>query len=133
MRLKGKVALITGAASGIGRETALLFAKEGASVVVADVNDSDGKETVARIEAEGGQAVYTHADVSRAADSLNMVSVAEKTFGKLNVLFNIARNTPGVMLAPSNPSKLMLAGWFLSYFVAATVIFSITLSRSASE
>jgi NAD(P)-dependent dehydrogenase (short-subunit alcohol dehydrogenase family) len=90
MRLKGKVALITGAASGIGRETALLFAKEGASVVVADVSDSDGKETVARIEAEGGQAVYTHADVSRAADSLNMVSVAEKTFGKLNVLFNNA-------------------------------------------
>ena len=90
MRLKGKVALITGAASGIGRETALLFAKEGASVVVADVSDNDGKETVARIEAEGGQAVYTHADVSRAADSLNMVSVAEKTFGKLNVLFNNA-------------------------------------------
>jgi len=90
MRLKEKVALITGAASGIGRETALLFAKEGASVVVVDVSDEEGKETVARIEAQGGTAVYAHADVSRAADSLKMVTVAEKTFGKLNVLFNNA-------------------------------------------
>jgi NAD(P)-dependent dehydrogenase (short-subunit alcohol dehydrogenase family) len=90
MRLKEKVALITGAASGIGRETALLFAKEGASVVVVDVSDEGGKETVARIEADGGAAVYAHADVSRADDALNMVTVAEKTFGKLNVLFNNA-------------------------------------------
>lgn len=90
MRLKDKVAIITGAASGIGRETALLFAKEGAAVVVADVTDAAGQETVLMIENAGGRAVYAHADVSKAADCEAMVAAAEKNFGKLNVLFNNA-------------------------------------------
>ncbi|MBI4785472.1 MAG: glucose 1-dehydrogenase [Chloroflexi bacterium] len=90
MRLKDKVALITGAASGIGRETALLFAAEGAKVVVVDVNDPAGAETVTAIEQQGCEAVYVHADVSKSADCENMVRVAEQTFGKLNVLFNNA-------------------------------------------
>jgi len=90
MRLQDKVALITGAANGIGRETALLFAKEGASVVVADVNDAQGQETVRQIELGGGQAVYVHSDVAKAADCENMINVAELTYGKLNVLVNNA-------------------------------------------
>ncbi len=90
MRLKDKVALITGGGSGIGRETALLFASEGAAVVVVDVNDDAGKKVVAEIEATGGKAVYAHADVSKAADCENMVKVAEQTYGKLNILFNNA-------------------------------------------
>ncbi|MCL4249922.1 MAG: glucose 1-dehydrogenase [Anaerolineae bacterium] len=90
MRLENKVALITGAASGIGRETALLFAQEGASVVVADVNDAEGQETVRQVELGGGKAVYVHSDVSKAADCENMVNVAETTYGKLNILFNNA-------------------------------------------
>ena len=90
MRLQDKVALITGASSGIGRETALLFAAEGAAVVVADVNDKDGEKTAADVTAAGGKAVYVHADVSKASDSENMVRVAEDTFGKLNILFNNA-------------------------------------------
>ncbi len=90
MRLEGKVALITGASQGIGRETALLFASEGASVVVADVKDEAGQQTVRDIEAAGGKAVYVHADVSKAADCANMVAVAEETYGKLNILFNNA-------------------------------------------
>ena len=90
MRLEGKVALITGAGSGIGRESALLFAKEGAKVVVVDINDAAGNETVEMIRAQGGDATYVHADVSQAAECAKMVRVAEETYGKLNVLFNNA-------------------------------------------
>ncbi|MFN8492102.1 MAG: glucose 1-dehydrogenase [Caldilineaceae bacterium] len=90
MRLKDKVALITGAGSGIGRETALLFVQEGASVVVVDVNDEAGQKTVQMVQAAGGKATYIHADISKAADCEKMVQAAEATFGKLNVLFNNA-------------------------------------------
>jgi len=90
MRLKDKVALITGAGSGIGRETALLFAQEGASIVVVDVNDEAGQKTVQMVQDAGGKAIYVHADISKAADCEKMVQAAETTFGKLNVLFNNA-------------------------------------------
>jgi len=90
LRLNDKVALITGAASGIGRETALLFAQEGADVVVVDVDDKHGRETVEAVEGKGGKAHYVHADVSRAGDCREMIAAAEKQFGKLNVLFNNA-------------------------------------------
>ncbi|MBA3873246.1 MAG: glucose 1-dehydrogenase [Anaerolineae bacterium] len=90
MRLKDKVALITGGSSGIGRETSLLFAQEGASVVVVDLNDDAGAKVVDEITAAGGKAVYAHADVSKAADCENMVKVAEQTYGKLNIMFNNA-------------------------------------------
>ena len=90
MRLQNKTALITGAASGIGRETALLFAQEGANVVCVDINDAAGQETVQMIQDNGGQAIYVHADVSNAADCQNMVQAAEDAFGQLHILFNNA-------------------------------------------
>jgi NAD(P)-dependent dehydrogenase (short-subunit alcohol dehydrogenase family) len=90
MRLQGKVALITGAGSGIGRESALLFAREGARVVVADVADEGGEATVKSVRDAGGEAIYVHADVSRAAEAEAMIQAAEEEFGRLDVLFNNA-------------------------------------------
>jgi NAD(P)-dependent dehydrogenase (short-subunit alcohol dehydrogenase family) len=90
MRLQGKVALITGAASGIGRETALLFAAEGASVVAVDIDDYGGERTVNAIAASGSAAIYVHADVSSAAECEEMVAKTEEKFGRLDVLFNNA-------------------------------------------
>lgn len=90
MRLKGKVALVTGASSGIGRETSLLFADEGARVVAVDVNDEGGEETVRLLREAGGSGLYVHADVSKAADCAEMVTTAEREFGALHVLFNNA-------------------------------------------
>ncbi len=90
MRLKDKVALITGAGSGIGYRTAQLFAKEGASVIGVDINDEAGEACVAEITASGGAAAYVNADVSRDADCQRMIATAESTFGKLDILFNNA-------------------------------------------
>lgn len=90
MRLGGKVALITGAGSGIGRASAELFAREGARVVVVDMNDTGGRETVATIEKAGGCAAFAHADVSKAVDAQHMIAFAEQTFGSLHILFNNA-------------------------------------------
>ncbi len=89
-RLQGKVALITGAANGIGRQTALRFVAEGARVVVADVDDEAGQGVVSRLEELGGQALYVHADVSRDADCAAMIEAAESAYGALHVLFNNA-------------------------------------------
>lgn len=90
MRLKDQVALVTGAASGIGKESALLFAAEGAAVVAVDVNLAAAEDVAATIVSAGGQAVAVKADVSKASDCEAMVAVAEKEFGKLTVLFNNA-------------------------------------------
>jgi len=90
MRLANKVALITGAGSGIGRESALLFSREGARVVVVDVKDEAGEAVVEELRSAGGEAVYVHADVSKVADAEAMVRSAEESFGRLDVLFNNA-------------------------------------------
>ncbi len=90
MRLENKVALITGGGSGIGYQAALLFAKEGASIVVVDINDKGGKQTVKEIMEQSGQAVYVDADVTQASDCEMMIQTAESTYGKLDILFNNA-------------------------------------------
>jgi NAD(P)-dependent dehydrogenase (short-subunit alcohol dehydrogenase family) len=89
-RLEGKVAIITGAGSGMGRASAIRFAGEGAKVVVADVNEDGGNETVASIKAAGGEAIFVRTDVSKQEDAENVVAQAVATFGKLTVLYNNA-------------------------------------------
>ena len=90
MLLQGKVAIITGAATGIGRATALLFAREGASVVVADINEDDAQRTVADIEDEGGSARFVQIDVSEAEDMRTLMERAAEEMGGIDVIVNNA-------------------------------------------
>ncbi len=116
MRLKEKVALITGAGSGIGLQTARLFAKEGAAVVCVDVNEQAARDASASIK----NSIAVKADVSKAADCERMVAEAEKKFGKLNVMFNNA----GIMHAKdddamSTPEEI----WDLTLDINAKGVF----------
>ncbi len=89
-RLAGKVAIVTGGANGMGRATALLFVREGASVVVGDVDPDAGASAEAEAKAAGGRLSYRHCDVSKEADLASLVAHAEGTFGKLDTIFNNA-------------------------------------------
>ncbi len=88
--LDGKTALVTGGGSGIGRSASLAYAREGARVVVADVNVEGGEETVQRIKEAGGEAILVHADVSKPEDTQAMVAQAVEAFGSLDCAFNNA-------------------------------------------
>ena len=116
MRLQGKVALITGAGAGIGRQAALLFSSEGASVAAVDVKEDAAKESAAMIP----EAIAIRADVSKASDCQAMVEAAEQAFGRLNVLFNNA----GIMHARDDDAvSTDEAVWDLTLDVNAKGVF----------
>jgi len=120
VRLKDKIALITGAGAGIGRETAALFAHEGAAVVAVDVNEQAAQETVELVRKEGGRAVAARADVSKAADCAAMIAVAEREYGRLHVLFNNA----GIMHAQDDSAVTTEeAVWDLTMNINAKGVF----------
>lgn len=90
MRLNHKTALITGAGNGIGKESALLFAQEGAKVAVVDINEHHGEDTVHAIRKVGGEALFIKADIAKHNDVQHMIQQTEKHFGALHILFNNA-------------------------------------------
>ena len=89
-RLKGKVAIVTGGGAGIGQATAILFAEEGAQVIVADIDETAGAATAATIRDQGGRAVALLTDVSRESDAQAVCESAVRSFGRLDVLVNNA-------------------------------------------
>ena len=90
VRLKDKVAIITGAASGIGKATAKLFAEHGAKVVVADIDKDGGSQTVTQIQNGGNEAIFVETDVTLKVNTEKMVAQTVETYGKLDILFNNA-------------------------------------------
>lgn len=93
--MHGKVALITGAATGIGRAAAQLFAREGASLLLADLNEEQGEELAAQLRAGGSKAVFVKTDVAKAQDCERMVNAAVEHFGRLDAAFNNAGISDG--------------------------------------
>ena len=120
MRLKNKVALITGGSSGIGKATCELFAQEGAKVVVVDINVEAGKKIVAGIEAAGGIAAFKKADVSKQRSCESMIKFAVKKYGGLHILFNNA----GIMHSDDGDSQSTAAKvWDLTMNVNVKGVF----------
>lgn len=119
MRLGNKVAIITGAGSGLGRASAILFAKEGAKVVVADVSDAGGRETVAEIGSSGGEAIFVHTDVSKASDAENVIKTTKDKFGKIDIILNCA----GIPQRPTPVEELDESLWDRIFSVNVKGIF----------
>jgi NAD(P)-dependent dehydrogenase (short-subunit alcohol dehydrogenase family) len=120
MRLAGKIALITGAGSGLGRESALRFAAEGAGIAVVDLDRAAADATAAAIAGAGGAAVALQADVTRSEDCAEMVAATERAFGALHILFNNA----GIMLpADTDPVATSLEVWERTIAVNLTGVF----------
>jgi 3-oxoacyl-[acyl-carrier protein] reductase len=107
MRLANKVALITGAASGFGRASAQLFAREGCQVVVVDLREDGGRETLSAIQADGGEAIFVKADVAEASDAEGMVRAAVEAYGHLDIVFNNA----GIPMRPIPTEEIDNAVW----------------------
>jgi NAD(P)-dependent dehydrogenase (short-subunit alcohol dehydrogenase family) len=105
MELNGKVAVITGAGSGIGRATALRLAREGAAIVVADMNEDGARETVALVEQASGKATAIRVDVTSPSDLQKMFELADQAYGGFDILYNNAGITTGQPRYPESPEE----------------------------
>lgn len=103
----GKVALVTGASSGIGKATALQYAREGAKVVVSDINEEKGNQVVEEIKSQGGDAIFVRADVAKPEDCENMVKKAAAEYGRLDIAFNNA----GIGGEANPVGDMSIEGW----------------------
>ena len=121
MKLQGKTAVITGSGNGIGQETAMVFAKEGAKVVVADFDTKSGEETAQQIQDEGGTAVFQFVDVSNLASVEALMKFTNETYGSIDILINNAGITSDGMI-----SKLEQEDWQKVIDVNLTGVFSCT-------
>jgi NAD(P)-dependent dehydrogenase (short-subunit alcohol dehydrogenase family) len=117
--LEGKVALITGAASGIGRATSLVFAEEGAKLVLADVDDRGGEDTVAAVGERGSEAHYVHCDVSDPAEVDELLAAAVERFGRVDCAFNNA----GIGGASAPLAEYELEAWHRVLAINLTGVF----------
>ncbi len=117
MRLEGKTAIITGAASGMGAEEARLFAREGASVVVADITE-DGEAVARQIEDSGGEAIFVHTDVTSQESWDNLVQLTIERYGGVDILVNNAGISSGAYADP-----LDIEGWTQIMDINATGVF----------
>ena len=123
--LAGKVVLITGGASGIGRATALLFAREGAAVAIADVNPKDGQAVADQIIQSGGRAIFEPADVTKAADCERVMQRTIREFGGIHVLFNnagIIRRASVVELSEEDWDRVMVVNVKSIFLLSRLVI-----------
>src|SRR3972149_7522375 len=120
-RVEGMVALITGAAQGIGNATAIILAKEGAQVIVSDINDLEGKAVAREI---GGECMYLHLDVQKEDEWKDVMGVILKRFGKLNILVNNAGVT-GLQegFGPQDPENASLSTWRQIYAINSDSVF----------
>ena len=90
MKLKNKVAIITGSAKGIGKGCALVFAKEGAKVVIVDLDEKSGEQTVKEISEKNGTSIFIKTDLTKVADVQSMISSVIRTYGQIDIMFNNA-------------------------------------------
>jgi len=122
MRLKNKVAVVTGAGSGMGRTIACRFAEEGAGVAVVDVVTEQGKQTVDIIRGQGGEAEFYHVDVTQSTDILNLTESTNQRFGRIDILINNA----GICMKETPLEELEESLWDQIYAVNVKGIFLMT-------
>jgi NAD(P)-dependent dehydrogenase (short-subunit alcohol dehydrogenase family) len=118
-KLDGKVAVITGAASGMGRATAIRFAKEGAAVVVADLNSQGGEATISEIAATGGRAVFQRTDVGVENDIKSLIDRAVKEYGRLDITYNNA----GIGGATGRLTDIKAEDWDKTFVILTRAVF----------